>query len=187
MHPSVPVNAAAALCALTASAIHLRHSGWRKVLRFFTIQSNLFCAAACLTVAVFRLAGTVPGAVLYLKYAGTVSVTLTMLTVLIYLGPLYGYRPMFAGPDLWLHLLCPVMALLSFLLWDKPAMPVSCILQGVLPILAYGALYLWKTVLAPAASRWEDFYGFNHNGRWKTSFALMAAAGLAIALALWAV
>ena len=33
---------------------------YRIAFRFFTVQSNVFCAAACLLTAVFTLAGNVP-------------------------------------------------------------------------------------------------------------------------------
>ncbi len=92
---------------------------------------------------------------------------------------------MFGGADLWLHLLCPALALVSYLAWDQTAMPFACVFLGVLPVLLYGALYLWKTILERPERRWNDFYGFNRKGKWRVSFAVMAAAAFAISAVLW--
>lgn len=184
---SVIVNLAAAVCAAAAIAAHTKRSAWRNVMKYFTSLSNVFCAAACLAVAACRLAGGVPRAVLALKYAGTAALAVTMLTVLFFLIPQYGAKALLGGPDLWLHLLCPVMALISYFLWDRPAaMPFACVLCGVLPVLLYGVLYLRKVVFSPPEKRWEDFYGFNRGGRWPLSFLAMLAAAFAVSLFLWA-
>ena len=50
----------------------------------------------------------------------------------------------------------------------------------------YGAAYLWKVVLCPKDKRWDDFYGFNRNGRWPIYFTGMVSAGFLICVLLWA-
>lgn len=150
--------------------------------RYFTVQSNILCALAACAMAAAQIAGNVPGWVLLFKYLGTVAVTVTLMTVLIYLGPAYGYKLLLSGRDLYLHLIGPVLAILSFLLLEKKEMHLGTALLGLLPVLLYGMLYLWKVVYCPEEKRWEDFYGFNKDGKWPVSYGIMIAGTLVICL-----
>ena len=146
--------------------------------RYFTVLSNVFCAAAALLMC---FASSVSW-VWTLKYIGTVAVTVTMLTVFLFLGPNMGYKMLLTGPDLYMHLVTPLMAIISFICFEKRGMTFQMALLGVLPVLFYGVLYLYKVVYAPEHKRWEDFYGFNKNGKWPVSFATMLAGGFAVCM-----
>ena len=145
---------------------------------YFTVQSNVFCAAAALLMCF------VPSLrwVWTLKYIGTAAVTVTMLTVFLFLGPNMGYKKLLTGSELFMHLVTPLLAILSFFFLEKRHMPLSTALLGVLPVLLYGLLYLHKVVRVSAEKRWEDFYGFNKNGKWPISFAVMVLGAFAISL-----
>lgn len=160
-------------------------AGWstvrlRMAFRYFTVQSNAFCAAASLLLVCFPQAGWA----WTLKFIGTAAVTVTMLTVLCFLGPLYGYRNLFRGADLWMHLVNPLLALVSFCGFERRGLGFPLLLTGVLPVLIYGAFYFYKIRFAPAEKRWEDFYGFNRGGRWYVSIPAMLTAALLICLGL---
>ena len=185
MIPSVVVNLAILLCTAGAIIKHGRNSPMMVVLRYFTALSNILCAIAALAVIIGRLCGHVPQTVLVLKYISTCAVTVTLLTVLAFLGPMIGYKPLLTGPDFWLHLVCPVLAIVSLLAWDKPSLGIGAVLLGALPVAAYGLLYLYKVILAPAEKRWDDFYGFNRGGRWPVSFVAMTAGALLVSWLLW--
>ncbi len=185
MLPSILCNLVIAAAVVAAAMGHAKKAPVKVILRFFTALSNLFCAAASLAVAVCRLAGNAPDAVLILKYVGTCAVTVTMLTVLLFLGPTIGYKPLFTGPDLWLHLICPVLAIISFLLWDKPDMPFAAVLLGMLPVPLYGLVYLYRVLRAPEERRWPDFYGFNRGGKWPLSYAAMTVGAAVVSVVLW--
>ena len=186
MIPSVIANAAFAVCAAAAVYAHTRNAPVRVVYRYFTVLSNTLCAAACLAVLICRLGGGVPRAVLILKYVGTAAVSVTMLTVLIFLAPhVYDFKLLMSGPDLWLHLICPLIAIVSYAVWDRAEMRFGAVLLAVLPVILYGGMYLYRVVLAPPEKRWDDFYGFNRGGRWGVSFAGMTAGAFLIGLALW--
>ena len=186
MTPSILMNAAMAVFAAAAVAAHSRKSGLKRVLRYYTALSNLLCAAACLAVVIARLCGEIPPAVLLLKYVGTAAVAVTFLTVMLFLGPfVYGFKLLLTGSDFWLHLVCPILAIVSLLLWDSPAAPFGVVLFGVLPVLLYGALYLYHVLLAPPDKRWEDFYGFNRGGRWPLSLVMMLLGSFLISVVLW--
>ena len=187
MIASVVVNLLIVLGTVAPIWVHGRRSApLRVMLRYFTVLSNLLCAAAALTLAVCRLCSAAPQSVLLLKYVGTAAVTVTMLTVLLFLGPTIGYKPLLTGPDFWLHLACPLLALLSYALWDMPDAPFGAVFLALLPVVLYGILYIYKVLFAPEEKRWEDFYGFNRGGRWKLSYAAMLIASFLIGLALWA-
>ncbi len=185
MLSSIFFNFAIVASAAAAALFHTKEAPMRVVLRYFTVQSNLLCAVAALLVAVCRLCGGAPQWVLLLKYAATAAVTVTMLTVLFFLGPRIGYKPLLSGPDLWLHLICPVLAIVSYALWDKPEMPFGAVALGLLPVLLYGVLYLYRVVYAPEEKRWPDLYGFNRNGKWPLAYALMFLGTLVVSVLLW--
>lgn len=182
---SVIANLALALMIALAVFGHGQKSPLRVIFRYFTVQSNVLCAVSALAVAACRVLGGVPLWVLLLKYVGTAAVTVTFLTVLCFLGPTMGYGKMFGGPDLWLHLIAPVLALVSWFAWDKPAVPFAAVVLGMLPVVLYSGLYLYKVLYAPEGRRWEDFYGFNKGGKWPVSCAAMVTASFLISFALW--
>ncbi len=152
-----------------------------KAFRFFTVQSNVLCASAALLMC---FASAQPW-IWLLKYVGTAAVTVTMLTVFLFLGPsMGGYGELLKGRDFFLHLLTPLLALLSFCVFEKRGLSFRAAMWGLLPVVLYGALYLYKVVYAPAERRWEDFYGFNRGGKWPVAFAAMLLGGFLICLAL---
>ena len=93
---------------------------------------------------------------------GTAAVTVTMLTVFLFLGPNLGYKKLLTGRDLYMHLVTPLLAILSFLCCEKR--------------------YLYKVLCAPEGKRWEDFYGFNKGGKWPVSLAVMLTGNLAVCM-----
>ena len=154
--------------------------------RYYTCQSNALCAACALLAAVFELTGTLPQWAWILKYIGTAAVTVTMLTVLLFLGPIYNYKDLLKGSDLFMHLITPLLALASFCIFEKQGMSFRVSLFGLLPVLLYGPLYLYKTVYAPEDKRWDDFYAFNKTGKWPISFAAMFTGTFLICLGIMA-
>ena len=134
-------------------------------LRYFTILSNLFCALAALALALSLLGGTAPRWIWLWKYVGTAAVTVTLLTVVFFLAPAAGFRALLSGRDLYLHLIGPLLAIASFCFGERLyplSLPLA--LTGLLPVLLYGGVYLYKVVLCPEEKRWEDFYGYNKTG-----------------------
>ena len=150
---------------------------FRAAFRFFTCQSNILCSVSAFLMLVSDAAGDVPGWIWILKYTGTAAVTVTMLTVFLYLAPSVGkgwYDVLLRSvSDLFMHLLTPAAALVSFCVFEKRGMSFPQSLFGLLPVALYGPLYLYKVLLAPEGKRWKDFYGFNKNGRWPVMLAVM--------------
>ena len=171
-----------AVAAIGAVLVHMRRSPPGHVLRYFTVQSNLFCAAALLCAAVSGFLGRPSVAADLWLFAGTVSVTVTLLTVLLFLIPQYGVKALYTGPDLFLHLLCPGAALISFAFRPRTAAQPAYAAIGVLPVLAYAAVYRRKVIVT---EEWNDFYGFNRGGRWKLSLAVMTVCTALLSAAIW--
>ena len=147
----------------------------KKSLRFFTILSNLFCAVSAL---LWVLSSSYWAWLL--KYVGTAAVTVTLLTVIFFLGPNMGYKPLFSGKDLYLHLCGPLLAIVSFCFMEcQFALSFSLSLLGILPVIIYGFVYLVEVVIL---KNWEDFYGYNKDGKWKISMAAMFAGGFAVCM-----
>ena len=59
-------------------------------------------------------------------------------------------------------------------------------LLGVLPVLLYGAVYLYQVIYAPEGKRWDDFYGFNKGGKWPVAFTGMVIGTFLICMAIMA-
>ena len=139
----------------------------KKAFRYYTCLSNVLCAVTALVTAGARLAGEIPEWVWILKYIGTAAVTVTMLTVFLFLAPSQGkdwYSVLLKGPaNLFMHLLTPLL-------------PVAC----------YGPVYLYQILYAPEEKRWEDFYGFNKGGKWPAAFSAMVIGTFLICMGLMA-
>ena len=159
------------------------------IFRYFTVDSNILCAVSCFFQLIRTLRGrqTESKAVMLFRYAGTSAVTVTMMTVLLFLGFLYGFAPMFSGWNLWLHLLGPLLSIISFV-WlerngtvpEKKHLPLS-----ILPVLVYGVVYVIMTVIIGVdRGGWPDFYGLNLGGRWYLSYPAMIIGTALIGLAL---
>lgn len=187
MLPSLIMNALIVLFVLGAVLWDYRKADpHRVVFRFFTTLSNVFCAVAALVMV--TVGETPPLWALILKYVATVAVTVTLLTVICFLLPAsHDWKGLYGGAELFLHLICPLLAIVSFLAFEKPtaAMPAWIIPIGVVPVVLYGMLYLHYVIRVPEARRWNDFYGFNRNGKWALSFGAMAFAAALLSFLLW--
>ena len=152
--------------------------------RFFTVDSNILAAfgsAAMLVYNVKRIKDintAVPRGLQFFKFAGTVAVTLTFITVVAFLGPTMGYEIMFEGPCLFMHLTTPIIAIIAFCVFEAGnSFSIKQALVGVIPTVIYGAVYaVMVLVVGKENGGWTDFYGFNSNaleGKWYISIIAM--------------
>ena len=138
-------------------------------LKFFTVLSNLLLGAASLVYAVYlvrylRSGLIVPKWAHLLKFAGTVAVTVTLMTVLLFLGPTMGYPAMFAGVNLWLHGILPVLGIVEFVFLDtQRGLSFKESLFGVVPVVIYGIFYYGNILVNGVGVRpnTNDWYGFS--------------------------
>lgn len=157
--------------------------------RYFTVDSNVLAAVSSFIMmicAAKQLGGShePPGWARLLSLAATVAVTLTMLTVVLYLGPfVYGYPALFKGLNLPLHLTTPLTELAAFVWLESVGaarIKRRCMIIGVAPMLVYGAVYL---VMVVVLKRWPDFYAFNTDGTFGLTVLIMTAFTAAISYA----
>ena len=77
----------------------------------------------------------------------------------------------------------PLLAIVSFCFGERLyPLPFPLALTGLAPVILYGSFYLYKVVLCPEEKRWDDFYGFNKQGKWPVAFAAMVAGTFAICM-----
>lgn len=158
----------------------------KESLRYFTVESNILCALSCLVVLIYNIRGIgIPKWVLKFKFVGCVSVGVTMVVALGFLGPTIGFDLMLEGVNLLLHLIMPLLAILSFIILEGEIQyknrfgvrsknrPISFSEStlGMIPTFIYGVVYYYFVFIA---GRWEDFYGFNSGimaGKWYIMYA----------------
>ena len=167
--------------------------GGRKALIYFTVDSNLLCALACLALCVWeafalgRGGGVlVPRWLDLFKFAGSVAVGVTFVTTLCYLLPItkFDFKLLYAGWNFCLHALCPLAAMASWAFLERSApLPYGWVLAGLIPTAVYGVLYLWKVIVK---KQWKDFYHFNVGGLWYVTVFVMLLLSFGIGAGLWA-
>ena len=154
-------------------------------LRYFTILSNLLSALAALLVALCVSEQGLPFGIWLLKYIGTAAVTVTFVTVMLFLGPTMGYQSQLEKAGFYYHLAGPLMSVLSFCFMERfHELSPELSLTGMLPVILYGLLYAWKVLFCPKERRWEDFYGYTKGGHWRLSACAMVAGSFLICLLL---
>ena len=120
-----------------------------------------------------------------LKSVGTVAVSVTFFTVVLFLGPVFGFGGMFAGANFFLHLVSPLLAMISLCAFEnREPLRFRVTFLGLLPTFIYGIVYVWLVVFQKT---WPDFYGFNIGGHWAFSAVAMLIATYLISLVLWGI
>lgn len=128
------------------------------MLRFYTQDSNLLALAACLIcvvgqgIALKKKRYEMPLWIQTIKYIATCCLTLTLLVVLFVLIPMSGMQSftmmMFHGSMLYHHFLCPVLAILSFLLLERtPKMQKKHTFYAMIPTGIYAVVTIILNIL----------------------------------------
>lgn len=158
-----------------------------RLFRFFTILSNLLAAWCCLSSVILRYAAPAVWSSRWfflLRFSATAAVTMTMITVFVFLGPVAGYKPMLGGPNFFLHFFCPVLTVAALLLSGGGSLSRGDALWGALPAAVYGTVYLYQVVFAPKERGWPDFYHFNIGGRWYLAYPVIVGFSYLLSLGL---
>ena len=160
---------------------------------YFTTDSNILCGASALILAVYEIlvlckkSESIPSFALIFKYIGTVSVMLTFLTVVCFLGPIYTYGFVFHDTALYMHLIGPLLALFSFCFLETAnKISFKTAITGLVPMAIYGAVYVTEVVfIGESKGGWKDFYSFNQGGYWYITVLIMLLATFIISLLVW--
>ena len=152
-------------------------------LRYYTVLSNLLEGLAALITVVFMVliltgkASGLPRWVTLLRYAGATSVSLTFVTVMVYLGPVFGFNIMFNDANLYFHLLIPLLAIAETLFLSKEKLRFKDSFVAALPTLLYGVWYIINN-LANGREGNDIYYLFYYG---YGIFAVIAVIFLAVA------
>ncbi len=186
---------------------NMQVNGWASM-RFFTNLSNVLVALTALCVIPAQLKNlktgeeNLPKSVFLFKFVGTVSVTVTFLTCVFFLGPtsvisgaamgqgiqLSRYFNFFKGNTFFLHFFTPMLSVISVVFFERMEnFTKKQAWLGLLPTVVYSFIYFYEVVLVGWKNGgWYDFYGFTFGGNVKmapVSALMMYAATLVIALA----
>ena len=164
--------------------------GW---LQFFTVDSNILCGICALIyliteIVCFRKGKKIPFGITVLKYVGTSAIGLTFIVVLAYLSWALGPQECFTGPNLFMHLIMPVLALVSFIVFECPSdFKFRNTIFGFIPCFIYGIIYLIFVVfISKENGGWNDIYYFNAGGKWFLTMPAVYIAGYTTSVIVWA-
>ena len=133
----------------------LMHNGINS-LKYFTVLSNLLeGAASVIWLISTRKNGKASARAELLKYIAAAAVGLTCVTVLVFLGPLYGYPAMFAGGSLYMHLLTPVIAIAEIIFLSDFTYTRKDNRLVMLSPIVYGVVYLGNNLIN-GIGEWPD-------------------------------
>ena len=99
------------------------NSNHRIAFEFYTEDSNILLMICCSIFAYYIIMGkSIPKWLHIFKYIATTSVTITFMVVVFILSPMYGFNYpllMLSGTMLFHHTLCPILGIVTFLLYDN--------------------------------------------------------------------
>ena len=123
------------------------HENTIVMLTYYTTDSNILMAVACMFDMYYQIrvikGKTVPKWIKKLKFSGVCCLSITFLVVLCVLAPQGGivgyYRIFFEGPLKYQHFLCPLLAVISFLMVDsrQEAVGETTAKLALIPTLCY--------------------------------------------------
>ena len=161
--------------------------------RFFTIDSNILCAITCAIMLVFNIRRlkdnnlVTPQWAVIAKLLGMNSVMVTFIVVVIGLTPMnmiMNGKPLFdlfTENSFFLHFLCPVMAFISVVIFEKyDDFDKKYMWLELVAVIVYGIVYFTMVLIL---KEWEDFYGFAAGGKiYIMWIPIVAIIGIAIGI-----
>ena len=179
---------------------HIR--GKRNILKYYTYLQNfiglivslIFCISLIICIVSDR---TIPELVKGLRYAATCGLLAAMLIFIAFLGAgkkiqiteddfLVGFSPKTA--NIILHFICPILSLVSFVLFEREITLSNGIWTGIvaIPSCIYWIIYIVLSV----TKLWEEPYDFASQGEKNNigetlSVLLIPLSFIAISFVLW--
>ncbi|MBQ2042037.1 MAG: hypothetical protein II485_02515 [Firmicutes bacterium] len=134
----------------------------------FTVLSNILCAIGMALVFPYTMDGArkhnfhVPKWVIVFLHMGVTSVALTLIISLTILAPFKGFVLIFTGSRLFLHGICPILAIIAFCFFiSEKRLGIGDSFFALIPVFIYTCLYfIMVVVIGEENGGWDDFYGF---------------------------
>lgn len=169
------------------------------MLRFFTVQSNIFAGIMALIFAIDEitiLKGKKKEISLkkyVLKLMTTTAVAFTFIAVFVYMGPMtkYGLPAMLMNSNLFFHLIIPVVSIFNLILFEKTdKLKLKYTFFALIPTVLYQVFYLINILIHMengTVSPTYDWYLLVQNGVWMGIWIgpLVLLVTYLISLSLW--
>ena len=169
------------------------------MLKFFTVQSNIFMGIIALLFAIEEIKilnkkeNNISNKLFVLKLMSTTSVGLTCFIVFSYLGPTSkgGTISMLLNSNLFFHLLIPVISIINFIFFEKTNnISFKQTFCGIIPTLIYGFFYLINIFIHMENGKVSvlyDWYWFVQQGVWTAIYVVPMILGITyiISFILW--
>ena len=146
--------------------------------KYFTTDSNILVGLASLLLLIEEKKvlkdnrKSISSSFYIFKFVATVSVTITFLTVFLYLGPgsKGGIISMLTNSNLFFHLIIPVLSIISFVCFERTnKINKKYIKYGLIPVILYAIFYLANVLTHVEnfkVSIKYDWYYFLQYGFW---------------------
>ncbi len=139
------------------------------MLKFYTIDSNILMAAASFIFVIYEIKllkkqiKEIPKKIYIFKFVATSAITLTFLITAIFLAPQYGFYAMYNNNNLFLHLIVPVLSIITYILYEHHQNKYKYALYGIIPMFIYSIYYSSRILIHlndGGLTFKYDFYGF---------------------------
>jgi len=137
--------------------------------KFFTVDSNILMGIIALIFAIFEIRvikgsiKEIPNYMYILKFVGTSAISLTFIVTLLFLVPQYGVLSMYSNNNLILHLVAPLLSIISYIFIEKHEVKYKYAFIGIIPMVLYSFYYVSNILIhinEGGLTYAYDFYGF---------------------------
>lgn len=118
-----------------------------EMFKFYTVDSNILMGIISLVFLIYDIKllkhkiEVIPNFVYNLKLMATSAITLTFIVTLFFLAPQYGFYNMYNNTNLLFHLIVPVLAIISYIFFEKHNNKYRYALFGIIPMFIYSIYY----------------------------------------------
>ena len=157
---------------------------YAEYMKYFTVQSNIVLGVVALIALPFDILLAAnklerrPAWLRALYLCASVGTSVTMLTVIFFLGPTMGYENMYNEANMFMHLLTPLFGLCRVLFFEDKSLPFPVTFCGTAHMVIYGIFYMTNLVAHDGYGTLAyDWYGFGAGGIGLGILALFLMAG----------
>ncbi len=133
---------------------------------YFTVNSGMLSSIGAAFMIPYAFEGirkkrfVLPKWVTLFQLSGAICTSITMVFSILFIAPTQGIANAFSGNNFWLHIVCPISALiLLFTVEVDRTISVKDVLECMAPFFLYSLVYLFfAIILGEENGGWRDFY-----------------------------